>query len=66
MYTVMYRELDTTTLDDHNAIQALPTNERELEDVIDACQSYGINAALYDAAGWSKGWVHADGTYRLE
>jgi hypothetical protein len=65
-YTVTYRELDTTTMDEHDAIMQLETEEVELEDVIENCTTYRINAALYDAAGFAKGWVHADGTYQLQ
>ena len=65
MYTVMYRETDRTTLADHDAIAALPTENVGLLDIIDMCATYHTNAALYDGAGWSKGWVHADGNYRL-
>ena len=65
MYTVTYRTLDTTTPEQHGAIQALPTEEVDLADVIDACQTFGIDAELFDAPGFRKGWVHADGTYQL-
>ena len=65
MYTVTYRESSTTTLDQHNALESLPTEDVELEEVLDNCAAYGCDADLYDAAGFRKGWVHADGTYTL-
>jgi hypothetical protein len=66
MYTVIYREdIDATTLEDHDAIQQLPTEDVTLDDVIEACETYHVDAELYDAAGFRKGWVHADGNYRL-
>jgi hypothetical protein len=39
---------------------------QELESIIDNCTTIGCDADLYDAAGFRKGWVHADGTYRLQ
>lgn len=65
MYTVTYREFDTTTLEEHDAIQALETEGVALEEIIEHCQAYHITAALYDAQGSYKGSVHADGNYQL-
>lgn len=36
-----------------------------LAEVIDRCESYGVRAQLRDAAGFSKGFVGADGNYTL-
>lgn len=64
-YVVMYRETEGTTLLDHDTIQHLETEGVTLEEVIENCASCHCNAALYDAQGFVKGWVHADGDYRL-
>ncbi len=63
MYWVIYRERDTTTVAEHESVQALPTEDVELGEVVLACRTYHIDAALYDAAGFSRGWIHADGSY---
>ena len=36
-----------------------------LAEVIGRCESYAVRAQLRDAAGFSKGFVSADGTYTL-
>jgi transcriptional regulator with XRE-family HTH domain len=43
----------------------LPDLAATLDDVIEACTTYQIDAELYDEEGGAKGWVHADGTSRL-
>jgi hypothetical protein len=65
MYTVTYRERLGTTEKDHDEIMTLETADVELADVVAYCQHFGIDADLYDAAGFRRGWVHQDGTYTL-
>lgn len=36
-----------------------------LDEVCGWCQDAGVSATLYDAAGFRRGHVHADGSYRL-
>lgn len=36
-----------------------------LEEIRVACVDLKLDATLYDAAGWTRGWVRADGSWRL-
>lgn len=38
----------------------------DLADVTDVCATYKIEATLYDEPGFVRGWVHSDGSYRLQ
>ena len=65
MYSVTYSVTTEATIEDYDAVQALPVEDVSLEDVINNCKAYACEAKLYDATGFAKGWVHADGAYRL-
>ncbi len=68
-YTVTYRTNTTHTAPQADAIQSLNEHESEtdsVESVIENCRQYECDADLFDAAGFRKGWVHADGNYRLQ
>jgi hypothetical protein len=60
-YSVSYRETVDTAEADHNALMDVPTEDVELEEVIEICQMYQVSAELSDAQGFQQGWVHADG-----
>lgn len=36
-----------------------------LAEIVDVCKEHGVEATLYDESGCVKGWVHADGNWRL-
>ena len=66
-FYVTYREsldLDETTLD---SVAELNDAEdaSDLEAIRANCKRLSVDADLYDAAGFRKGWVKADGNYRL-
>lgn len=66
-YYVVYEEslyLDEPT---RNSVMALNEDENasDLEAIRENCKLLGVDADLYDAAGFSKGWVKTDGNYRL-
>jgi hypothetical protein len=63
-YNVLYRENENTTLEEHNSVEALP-GEDELDEIVENCKALNVAADLYDAGGFRRGWVHADGSYRL-
>ena len=48
------------------AVAATPTDKTStLDEVIENCRDLACDADLYDAAGFRKGYVAADGTYTL-
>ncbi len=67
-YFVTYREPQGADEITHNTIAGLNDCEDgyDLQEVIAHCTTVGCTAELFDAAGFRKGWVYADGTYRLQ
>jgi len=61
-YNVSYSQLVTATVQ----IPEDLAEDRTLADVIGTCREYEASATLYDEAGFVRGWVHPDGTYRLQ
>ena len=37
-----------------------------LDTICETCQQFTCEAELFDAAGFRRGWVHANGTYTLQ
>ena len=52
------------TADANDALAALAEQPRTLDEVRDACDEYNVIAALYDDAGFGRGFVRR-GSYRL-
>ena len=67
MYFVTFRASVDTDEATHNTIQAWNDNQEatSLENVVDMCATLGVDAELFDEAGFRKGWAKADGSYRL-
>jgi hypothetical protein len=67
-YRVTYTERSDTNEATHNSVQYLNESEEtsELQAIIDHCTALEVDAQLFDEAGFRKGWVHADGNYRLQ
>lgn len=64
---VTYREFLDLDEPTRNSVVALNEDEnaRDLEAIRENCTLLGVDADLYDAAGFRKGWVKANGYYRL-
>jgi hypothetical protein len=54
-----------STEDDYRALAQLAEEPLPLRSVIAACAERGVRAILRDDAGFQRGWVRADGDYRL-
>ena len=67
-YFVTYIEYMDTTEAAHNSLMALNESEEKatLQEVVENCQSLSVSAELYDAAGFRRGWVSQEGSYRLQ
>lgn len=67
MYFVTFRERVDTDEATHNTLQSFNDNQEPtaLEDVVDICETFGVDAELFDEAGFRKGWVKGDGSYQL-
>jgi hypothetical protein len=68
MYYPTYREPVESSEDIAQQVNLLNEDDspQTLENIRSLCQEIGCNAALYDAAGFAQGWVHADGTYTVQ
>ena len=66
-YYVTYTEPLDIEESTHNSVMALNEDENasDFEAIRENCTLLGVDADLYDAAGFRKGWVKADGGYRL-
>lgn len=66
-YYVTFRTTAEMTEAQANATLAYQSEEPyTLEEARAICISTGYEADLYDAAGFRKGWIHADGNYTLQ
>jgi hypothetical protein len=67
-YYVTYRETGETDEATHNSVQHLNDCDEpsDLAEIIDQCAALEIEAELFDAAGFRRGWVHKDGSYSLQ
>ena len=65
MYTVSYRAPSDADESTRNTLDTEPTEGVSLDDVIEVCRITSAEAELFDAAGFRKGWVHANGGYTL-
>ena len=65
VYNVTYREHEDMSEVERNTIASAHTEGVDLADVIETCKTCDCNADLFNAAGFRKGWVHADGSYTL-
>lgn len=63
-YSVTYHANENSTESERNTIEALQ-GENDLESIIKNCVDLRAEADLYDAPGFRRGWVHADGSYKL-
>jgi len=63
VYSARYSLPDTADESARNTVS--DCGEQTLADIIETCQATGARATLHDAAGFRRGWVHADGSYRL-
>jgi hypothetical protein len=68
-YYATYAETEATTEDWHrwlvDVVQADRSEPCDLETICDACVCAALTATLYDEQGFVRGWVQADGNYRL-
>lgn len=69
MYRVHYLETGTDEATD-NTVRNLNANQGAeddilLSEVIENCKDLGVKAELFDATGFRKGTVKADGSYKL-
>ncbi|MEY5061747.1 MAG: hypothetical protein RIS45_1668 [Planctomycetota bacterium] len=62
-------EVSFTQASDESARNTLASEQERgglsLNEVIALCTDYGVGAKLLDESGFTKGYVHADGTYSL-
>lgn len=66
-YYATFRETLEMTRDQVYELMACnDANPYTLQEIIEICQAVPCDADLYDEAGFPKGWVHADGSYRLQ
>ena len=63
-YYVKFETNEETTAAEANWLADFD-GENSLEVIVEACQSCGVDATLLDAAGFTKGYVKADGSYQL-
>lgn len=66
-YVATYRKTQETDEPTWNSIQALNAMDGlcTLDEVRENCIALTCEADLYDEPGFRRGWVHADGSYRL-
>lgn len=66
-FTVTYKA--SANADEYTRTTIARLNDEDagfsLDEVLANCGNLECNADLYDAAGFRRGWVHADGTYTL-
>ena len=67
MYHATYKTPSDAAESTRNTIDHLndEASESTLDEVIENCRDLACDADLYDAAGFRKGYVAADGTYTL-
>lgn len=64
-YSVSYAIPTTATATLADTLRALAESPATLEDVVETCRELEVDATLRDEPGSVRGWVRADGSYRL-
>jgi len=68
MYKATYQINGNNDEAERNSVDALNNQSEydvELNEVIENCKNLTVDADLFDAAGFTKGTVHRDGSYSL-
>ena len=66
-YYTTYRASDSCDEETRNTVASLndcPLSE-PLDSTVATCVELGVGTDLYDAAGFRRGWVRADGSYAV-